>query len=171
MFHWKLAQLRSPSTRRLALALVAAGLLCGAAGIIWRKFIYRPKLEGHFGEDALGFRWEEPDSFDARWNYTQIGPFLGSVIATPTGDVAKGLSIKIGDRSAATVCYDLGSMTPRASWQGGFLKFNQRRNGIWFAPEIDGTLRFCDAGPTWGESSVRYRGLYLNRDGRRSGDR
>ncbi|MFV2070223.1 MAG: DUF6797 domain-containing protein, partial [Pirellulales bacterium] len=69
-----------------------------------------------------------------------------------------------GRKALGTVCYDLSTMTPRASWVGGFLTFDRRRSGIWVLPEIDGTVRYSDNGPAWGDARVHYQGLYSHGD-------
>ena len=38
------------------------------------------KLLGHWGEDAIGFRWTEQDSVDGRWQATEVGPFLSTTV-------------------------------------------------------------------------------------------
>ena len=107
-----------------------------------------------------GKTWKEADSVDGRWNQTDIGPFLGSAVPTPGGLTTKGLSIKIGDKQEATVAYDLQTITARAIWTGGFLKFDPARYGIVRTPQIDGTIQFQTKKAAWGSSAVHYRGLY-----------
>lgn len=120
----------------------------------------RPKITGHWGEDAVGFGWEESDSVDGRWNQTQLGPFLASVLPTPSGTIAKGLSIRLGDHDAA-VCYDTHSMSCRVGWSGDFLKFDPARYGIIRAPQMAGDVRFVLSTNSWlNATSIQYRGLY-----------
>ena len=49
-----------------------------------------PKIEGHWGEDAIGFRWTEQDSVDGRWQLTDVGPFLGATVEVAGRMVPKG---------------------------------------------------------------------------------
>lgn len=104
--------------------------------------------------------WKESDSRDDRWNKMQIGPFLASVLPTPGGAIAKGLSIKVGDGQQATVGYDTSGCAMRVGWTGGFLKFNPRRYGITSSPQIDGDVQIVLSDVGWGEGKLPYRGLY-----------
>jgi len=106
--------------------------------------------------------WKESDSQDGRWNEMEIGPFLASVLRTPGGAIAKGLSIKVGDKERASVCYDTKNCTLRCAWTGGFLKFNDRRYGITSSPQIDGEVQLVTSGAGWGDCRTDYRGLYQN---------
>ena len=54
----------------------------------------------HWSKDVVGFDWTEQDSVDNRWNQSDVGPFLASIVPMPgQPPVAKGLSIKVGDKS------------------------------------------------------------------------
>ena len=50
----------------------------------------KPKVDGHWGEEAVGLLWEEDDSRDGRGNEIDVGPFMTSVLPTLTGIVTKG---------------------------------------------------------------------------------
>jgi type 1 glutamine amidotransferase/cytochrome c553/glucose/arabinose dehydrogenase len=123
------------------------------------------KTQGdHWGIEGVGFKWKEEDSRDDRWKDTQIGPFLASSLplGTAAGTVAKGLSIKVGDKQQATVCYDTAAMKLRAAWTGGFLKFTPARYGLIMPPLIDGEPQFLAAeSPGWDAKEIQYRGLRL----------
>lgn len=125
------------------------------------------KLSGHWGEDAVGFRWTEQDSVDNRWSRSEIGPFLASIVPLPDQPpVAKGLSIRVGEKQQATVCYDTATLTMRAAWQGGFLHFDPARFGLIAAPRPDGEMLFVS--PALARSpadAFRYEGFTV-RDGR-----
>ncbi|HKX63558.1 MAG TPA: hypothetical protein VJS65_17000, partial [Verrucomicrobiae bacterium] len=58
---------------------------------------------------------KESDWVDARWNQTEVGPFLASSLSIAGAPIAKGLSIKIGDTAEGTVCYDTASAAWRAA--------------------------------------------------------
>lgn len=119
------------------------------------------KAKNHWGEDAVGFKWTEEDSVDNRWNQTDIGPFLASVVPLPNlPPIEKGLSIKVGDAQEATVCFDTQRLEWRAAWTGGFLKFNPARFGLISPPHIHGTIAAISR-PTdgWGTAPAQYRGL------------
>lgn len=116
----------------------------------------------HWGIEGVGFKWREEDSRDDRWKETQIGPFLASSLplGTAGGTVAKGLSIRIGDKQQATVCYDTATGKLRAAWSGGFLKFTPARFGLIMPPLIDGEPQFLATdSPSWGAKEFQYVGL------------
>lgn len=135
------------------IAVIMAGLLAVSP---LAAIAQRPELPA--GDPAR--TWKEADSNDGRWNETAVGPFLASVLKTPSGDIAKGLSIKVGDKQQAAVCYDTATCTMRCAWTGGFLKFSPRRYGITSSPEIDGEVFFSDKRNAWKDEEVRYRGLF-----------
>ncbi|MEE3219064.1 MAG: DUF6797 domain-containing protein, partial [Planctomycetota bacterium] len=112
-----------------------------------------------YGPGDPAATWKEADSIDGRWNDTDVGPFLASVLASPGGTAAKGLSIKVGDRQQGAVCYDTKTMSFRAGWTGGFVKFDPRRYGIVKSPSISGKVQFHNSQLGWAKSSVEYRGL------------
>ena len=131
-----------------------------APGLIERA---RPKTEGHWGEEAVGFRWEEVDSRDARWNEMETGPFMTSALGVPGETVTKALSIRLGNDRAAAVCYDLTTMNLCCGWTGDFLSYTPARYGLIAPPKIAGKVRFdTPKGPAWTDAEVNYRGLYLH---------
>ena len=112
----------------------------------------------HWGRGVIGFDWKEADSVDNRWNQTEIGPFLASLVPMPEGRQARDASaesapmasIKVGDRGQGTVCYDTQTLAMRAGWTGGFLKFDPARYGLINSPQISGKLEFSSLlGPGW----------------------
>jgi sugar phosphate isomerase/epimerase len=118
----------------------------------------------HWGREVIGFDWKEADSVDNRWNQTQIGPFLASIVPIPgRKPIEKGLSIRVGDRSQGTFCYDTQSLAVRAGWTGGFLKFDPARYGLIHSPLIDGKLVFTSSvAAGWDAKSVQYLGLHVH---------
>ena len=76
------------------------------------------KKEREYDEADPAATWKEADSVDGRWNETDLGPFIASVLPTPGGTVAKGLSIRVGNNQQGAVCYDLETMAMRAAWTG-----------------------------------------------------
>lgn len=106
---------------------------------------------------------EEKDWVDNRWSRTEVGQFLASLVDAPGGVVAKGLSIKVGERDEGTVCFDTANLSWRAAWTGGFLKFDAARFGLIKVPKVDGAVAFRTAsGPAWLSTSNRFSGLHLN---------
>jgi type 1 glutamine amidotransferase/mono/diheme cytochrome c family protein len=115
----------------------------------------------HWSKDVVGFDWTEQDSVDNRWNETDVGPFLASIVPMPgQPPVAKGLSIKLGGEREAAVCYDMQTLALRTAWTGGFLKFDPARYGIINSPQMDGQLQFLSSPDSgWLAKSVKYAGL------------
>jgi hypothetical protein len=92
-----------------------------------------------------------------------VGPFLASSLEIPSGRIAKGLSIKVGDHDEGTVCYETRDGTFRAAWLGGFLQFDPARFGLINAPGIVGEGAFTTpAASAWLGASSRYSGLHLH---------
>ena len=56
----------------------------------------------------------ESDWVDSRWQQMDVGTFLASNLQTPAGWVAKGISVRVGEKGEASVCYDTGSPMMRA---------------------------------------------------------
>jgi len=104
---------------------------------------------------------QESDWVDARWNQTEVGPFLASSLSIAGARIAKGLSIKVGDNAEGTVCYDTADASWRAAWLGGFLRFDAARYGLLRAPAMDGELILQAPVPN-PKSDAHYRGLHLN---------
>src|SRR4051794_35190533 len=105
----------------------------------------------------------EGDWADARWNQTDVGPFLASTMHMPGGDVAKALSIRVGENSDASVCYDTSKPFFRAAWTGGFLKFDGRRFGLLKAPIPASQWTFTTSSAVgWLGAESRHEALHLN---------
>ena len=101
----------------------------------------RPKIEGHWGEDALGFRWTEADSRDDRFGQMDTGPFFSGSITGAGGTVYKGIVVRVGEKQTASICYDTELIRASAGWTG-FLKFDAARFGIIVPPRIVGDVTF-----------------------------
>ena len=100
---------------------------------------------------------------DNRWSQTVLGPFQSSSIDLPTGTVLKALSVRLGEKDEAAVCYDTATGNLRAGWTGGFLRFDPARYGITQKPVPAGTLRLlAPAGDGWLGGRAEYRGLSVN---------
>ena len=109
---------------------------------------------------------KEGDWIDNRWSRTEVGRFLSSVLETPSGAVAKGISIKVGAHDEGAVCFDTAALAWRAAWTGGFLKFDAARFGLIKPPAIDGRVAFTLPAdlrnPGWIGTSHHYIGLHLH---------
>jgi sugar phosphate isomerase/epimerase/cytochrome c2 len=99
------------------------------------------KIQGHWGEDAVGFRWTEADSRDDRFGQVDFGTFFSGSITGAGGPVYKGIVVRIGDQREASVCYDTELLRVAAGWNG-FLKFDPARFGIIVPPRVDGEPTF-----------------------------
>lgn len=99
---------------------------------------------------------------DNRWNETDHGQFLSSLVSAPNGTVLKGLSVRVGEGNEGAVCYDTFLCNVRAAWTGKFLEFDPMRFGLINTPKIGGEVQFLSpAGAAW-NGTPTYRGLYLN---------
>ena len=108
-------------------------------------------------------RQGEGDWADARWNQTDVGPFLASNFQTPGGAISKALSIRVGEHGEAAVCYDTGRPALRAAWTGGFLKFDGRRFGLLAAPVAAGVWEFnAPASTGWQNVEARHAAMHLH---------
>ena len=126
-----------------------------------------PPVDPHFDKGSVGFHWKEADSADDRWNATDIGPFLASVLPLP-GElpIHKGLSIRIGDKGEAAVCYDTERMQWRAGWTGGFLKFSPVRHGLISPPNAAGEFQLV-VKPTSNDAHFKPQYISLEQNGTR----
>jgi cbb3-type cytochrome oxidase cytochrome c subunit len=128
------------------------------------------KITGHWGEDAIGFRWTEGDSVDGRWNEMNVGHWMSCSLPTPLGSTAKGLSLRLAAPDGATpnaaVCYDTATMSLRCGWTGGFIAFDPARFGLINMPRMQGDVQFASAAPGWGKAAVQYRGMRVGEGAR-----
>lgn len=100
----------------------------------------QPK-EGHWSHKGVGFAWQESDSADDRWKHTNHGRHLASILPLASGTIAKGLTLRLGPKMEMTVAYDTQTVSLRAAWTGGFLKFDPARYGIIAAPRPEGEMK------------------------------
>src|SRR5436190_743274 len=140
-----------------------------AKGLLWMAFFSSVSLASaqsageHKSAGKEVERQAEGDWADARWNQTDVGSFLASNFQTPGGSIAKGLSVRIGDKGQAAVCYDTGKPALRGGWTGGFLKFDGRRFGLLYPPAAAGDWAFnarSDAG--WLAVTARHEALHVS---------
>ncbi len=133
------------------------------------RFILRVIISVFFGHSLSA----------ANMNEMNHGPFASWTIRGAT-TTYKGIAIRIGDDSQATVCFDTDLLRMSAGWTGGFLKWYSERDGLERHPSIDGPVSFFnEAGPGWSitesfedprripygplpDSWAHYRGLFLH---------
>lgn len=99
------------------------------------------RIEGHWGEDALGFRWTEEDSRDDRFGQMDTGPFFSGSIVGPGGIIYKGIVVRVGSGRSHSICYDTELLRASAGWKG-FVRFDAARYGIIVPPRIEGPVTF-----------------------------
>ena len=92
----------------------------------------------------------EGDWTDGRWNRVDVGPFMSAAIHTPHGRTLKGIAIKVGDESQATVCFNTELLGYSAAWADGFLEFDPSRYGLIGGPKPKGRTLFANGiTPGW----------------------
>ncbi|PYI86411.1 MAG: hypothetical protein DME26_09060, partial [Verrucomicrobia bacterium] len=105
----------------------------------------------------------EKDWIDNRWSRTAIGQFLAASLRLPNGMVTKALTIRLGERDEASVCFDTANLNLRAGWTGGFLKPDPARFGLINSPAIDGGLQFVvPDGMGWIGATGRFTGFHVH---------
>ena len=106
---------------------------------------------------------QEKDWIDNRWSRTDVGQFLASTLRVPNGTVTRALSIRVGERDEASVCFDTANLSLRAGWTGDFLKFDAARFGLLNSPKIGGKVQFvAPDGPGWSGGTGRFSGFYVH---------
>jgi hypothetical protein len=126
-----------------------------------------PPLPAQQGTEPEPWLQKEADWVDDRWSRTDIGWFHSAVLALPGGQVARGLAMRVGEAGEFALAYDLTTASMRASWTGGFLKFDPGRYGLIAAPKPAGQFNLTTrAAPSWLGATVRWRGWHVN--GRRA---
>lgn len=99
-------------------------------------------------------RQDDSDWMSDRWQETDVGTFLGGIIATPHQPTYQGIAIKVGKDQGAAVCFDIDLMRYSAGWSGKFLNFHPRRFGLIRPLEPAGEMVFTTLpGPGWAHSS------------------
>ena len=142
------------------------------------------KITGHWGEDAVGFKWTEQDSVDNRVQAMDVGRFYSATIWTPQEMTLKGIAVRIGEKSEASILFDTELLRVVCGWSGDgkFLEFNPARYGIISPPKIGAEPAFhSPRQPGWSRDGefrdprpkpfgplprewAKYRGLHLHGD-------
>lgn len=137
---WHLDELKDQKQFEDATGKNAAlvGQVSPEAGAIAQK---SNRIEGHWGEDALGFRWTEEDSRDDRFGQMDTGPFFSGSIVGPGGIIYKGIVVRVGAKRSHSICYDTELLRASAGWNG-FVRFDAARYGIIVPPRIEGPVTF-----------------------------
>lgn len=104
---------------------------------------------------------QESDWTDSRWQRTEVGQWLASTLPLPGGAIARGFTIKVGREDEGSVAYDTATGALRATWLGGFLRFNGQRFGLLRPPQPEGTnLLVMPPGPGWPDADHRFVGFH-----------
>ena len=140
------------------------------------------KITGHWGEDAVGFKWTEQDSVDNRLQQMDVGRFYSATIWTPQEMTLKGIAVRIGEKSEASILFDTELLRVVCGWTGEFLEFNPARYGIIGPPKVGKEIAFhSPRQPGWSRDGAfqdprpkpfgplprewaKYRGLHLHGD-------
>jgi glucose/arabinose dehydrogenase/sugar phosphate isomerase/epimerase len=108
---------------------------------------------------------KEGDWMDDRWTQSIPGRWQAYTIPTSAGTVRKGLAIRVGDASHATVLVDTALGQWRAAWTGGFLQFDPVRFGLLNAPRPAGELAFAlPESAAWTGGEFRWNGFAVHQD-------
>ncbi len=128
--------------------------------------VKKKEVRDHWGKESVGFEQPVQATEDNRWQQTDMGNWLASIVPLPSGPVKKGLSIRVGKQQTGTACYDTRHCKLRGLWTGGFLKPYPERFGLIRAPAPEGTIHFStQEGPGWSpEYPCRFLGSHVNRD-------
>ena len=92
-------------------------------------------LHGHWGKH------NQNGHNDGRWNDGDTGEHFAHVVKGPKGlNVEKGVCVKLGEGYLLSTCFDPQSLTYRAVWQDGWVKFGPFRWGSSRGATIDGKV-------------------------------
>ena len=115
---------------------------------------------GHWGNQNDAETWR-----DGRWNETDLGSLQCWNFEAGGLKVPRAVCLRLGDAGELSACFDPDTLEIVAVWQGGFLKFSDRRRGFLDAARPAGSLGTPPA-PLHAKAASRvYHGLH--RHGRR----
>ena len=96
-------------------------------------------LHGHWGKH------NQNNHEDGRWNGIDHGSLLTQVfVASKEVRILKGIAIKLGGEKQVSVCFDPMTLSYRAVWEGGFIKFHPFRWGTSRNAQLDGDVWYVD---------------------------
>ncbi len=88
---------------------------------------------GHWGNQ------NEESWADARWNNTALGSVLCGVFRGAGVTVPKGICLRLGDHGELCACFNPETLSYKALWRGGFVKFSATRHGFMDGLILNGT--------------------------------
>jgi len=102
-----------------------------------------PGLDG--GQHGHWGKHNQNNHEDGRWNGIDQGSLQTQVfVASKDVRVLKGISVKLGGEKQVSVCFDPVTLSYRAVWEGGFIKFHPFRWGTSRNAQLDGDPWFVD---------------------------
>lgn len=90
--------------------------------------------QGHWGNQNEG-SWES----DA-WNLTLLSNVQAGVFRGDKLNLGRAVCVRLGEAGEMSVCFDPDTLSYRALWQGGFVKFSKVRHGFINGMEADGVM-------------------------------
>ena len=78
---------------------------------------------GHWGKH------NQNNHSDTRWNRAEMGEVITQVFRHQKLAVLKGICVRLGSHRELATCFDPQSLSYRAIWNGGFVKFDGFRWG------------------------------------------
>jgi azurin len=109
---------------------------------------------GHWGNQNEE-TWE-----DGRWNGMDVGTVQAGVFRGWGHTIARAVCVRLGDRGEMSACFDPDTLTWKAAWTGGFVRFSPKRKGFLSGCEPAGTLVDLAAEPAAAAGSFTYHGFY-----------
>ena len=88
---------------------------------------------GHWGKH------NQNNHSDTRWNQAEMGEVITQVFRHQKLAVLKGICVRLGAHRELATCFDPQSLSYRAIWNGGFVKFDGFRWGTSRNAQLQGT--------------------------------
>lgn len=88
---------------------------------------------GHWGKN------NQNNYSDTRWNNAEMGEVLTHVFRAKDLVVLKGICVRLGEKRELSTCFDPMTLSYRALWKGGFVKFDGFRWGSSRNAALQGT--------------------------------
>ena len=106
----------------------------------------------------------KPRASGTKWDNMDVGAFFSGGLNVP-GDkgnpswrpALKGISIRVGDKEEATVCFDTERLRLALAWNGGFLKLATGREGLEGVAQPVGDIAFsASVLPGWADKDGKF---------------
>ena len=108
---------------------------------------------GHWGNQ------DEAVWSDDRWNAMDCGSVRCGIVNVGDQQIARGICVRLPGSERLAACFDPGTLTYRAVWQGDFVKYSAVRHGFVEGLTPAGAPVEFDGG-TAPTAPFRYRGYY-----------